>query len=294
MKKQKTKSKQTTNQQTSLVNTPTNPSWLEPQVQGLAGKIDSTFQNLDPYSLVAGPDPLQTQAAQGAAGLTASPVFDRVANAGPQTVQAASSLDNLSAYLNPYLENVVKSSLLGFDQNADQTRQQQTLDLAGDSTFGGSGGSILRSLTEGQFAQQRGALDSGLRFGAQDRAFGLSSEDANRRQSASASNAGLAEQALARQLAAAQAGGAENRANIDVQSQMGEMLRQIEAAKRLAPVNALGAQGSLISGLPLDLFHGSNSTGSLSGTSTGKTTSTSGGVGFGWDPKNGFSFSAGG
>src|SRR5438874_9789286 len=48
--------------------TPTNPDWVPGQVQTLTGMTANLAGN-DPYSFVAGPDKLQTQAAQGAAGL---------------------------------------------------------------------------------------------------------------------------------------------------------------------------------------------------------------------------------
>ncbi len=286
MGKKTTKTSQTQNQNTSFSQQNTNPTWVSDRIEGLSGKIKDTFAGLDPYSLIAGPNGLQTQAAGAAAGLKASPLYGAAADifkglsggaggAAPR-VDAASGLDGVGGFENRYTDNVVDTSLAGFDQNADLQRQQQQLDLAGDETFGGSGGSILRSLTEGQFARERGGLESGLRFGAQDRAFGLASADADRRQSASTANAGFADSAAARDLQArlssaaglagvAGAEGAEGRANID-------MLRQIEQARAGAPVAALGAEAGLTTGLPFQLFGGSTGTGSMSGTATGKTT----------------------
>jgi hypothetical protein len=265
----KKKTKTSTKEQTHLVQTPNNPAWVESGLQGLGGQV-SDLSKADPYSFVAGPDALQQQAGQAAGGLTTSPIFSQLAGAGPSTVDFASGADGVGQFENRYTDNVVSSALGGFDQNANQTRQQQMLDLAGDATFGGSGGSILRSLTEGQFARERGALDSGLRFGAQDRAFGLASEDASRRQQASIANAGFAEQARARQLAAAQAGGDESRANIGVQSSMGDILQQLAQRRATAPLSLLGTQATLFGGLPLGLLRGQTSDGNSSSTS--KTT----------------------
>lgn len=359
----KKKTKTVTNQNTTATQTPTNLPGADTAVSGLLGKINSTFDGLDPYSLVAGPNDLQLQAARAAGALggpapsanTSAPWTDGVGGsgapldatggnfrypdgsggsgmgldvnpglasigaptynptsppkggpimgmtpggapqpsagggsgfldtirgagaAGPQNVQGASLLDGLPSYMSPYTNDVVKTTLAGFDQNANQVRQQQQLDLGGDTTFGGSGGSILRSLTEGQFGQGRAATEAGLRDQAFNTGASLSGQDADRRQGASLANAGLAEQAMMRRLQAGTAEGDQTRANITQQSQIGEMLRQIEAAKKLAPITALGAQGSLISGLPLDLFHGGTSTGSLSGTTTG----TQSGLGLG-------------
>lgn len=91
-------------------------------------------------------------------------------------------------------------------------------------------------------------------------------------------NAGQRDAALTRQ--AQGAGGlvdtansqqTQQRANIDMQSQLGEILRQIQTQQGAAPIAALGMESDLWNSLPFDLFKGSNSTGTLSGTSTSKT-----------------------
>jgi hypothetical protein len=125
----------------------------------------------------------------------------------------------------------------------------------------------------------RGTLAAGLRSGAYDRAASLAAQQANMNQQASLASGQFNEQALSRQGDAATgmaniagAQGTDTRANIGTQADVGAILRQIEAARRGAPVTALGAESSLIGGLPLDLFKGQNATGSLSGTDV-KTTS---------------------
>lgn len=278
------KTNSTSNTTTNLTQTPTNPAWVDSGLAGLGQQIGD-LSKLDPYSLVAGPDALQTQAGTAAAGLTSSPnfgaasnMFTGVAGAATPHVQSASLLDGLSNYQNPYLNDVVNTTLTGFDDNAGRTRAQQQLDLANDSTFGGSGGSILRSLTEGQLAQQRAATEAGLRSDAFNTAAGLSNEDAARRQAASVSNAGEADNALARMLASATgladigtAQGADNRANIGTQASLGDMLRQIQQAHDMAPLTGAAAQAGLWNALPLNLLHGQTSNGTGSVQSTGTT-----------------------
>jgi hypothetical protein len=283
------KTKSTTNQNTTANVTPTNLPGIDTQVSGLAGRIGDTFKTLDPMSLVPNADPLQTQAGQGAANLTTNPGYGQasdilrgVAGAGPQSVHSASLLDNLQNYMSPYTKDVVDTSLADYDQGAGYTRAQNQLSLAGDTTFGGSGGAIQTSLSNDNIDRGRGALSAQLRDQAFNTGAGLSAQDAGFRQQASLANASLAEQALARQGAAAGgladvagAQGTDQRANIDAQSRMGDILRQIAAAKGLAPVTGLGLESSLLNGLPLDLFKGSNATGSLSGTSTTKESGAS-------------------
>jgi hypothetical protein len=121
----------------------------------------------------------------------------------------------------------------------------------------------------------RGTLAAGLRSGAYDRAASLAAQQANMNQQASLASGQFNEQALSRQGGAAgdlarigEAQGADTRSNIGVQNDMGAILRQIAAARAGAPITALDAERGLISGLPLDLFKGSNATGSLDGTTT--------------------------
>lgn len=295
----KKKAKSTTNQNTTATVTPTNPQWVTDSVQGLGGKINDTFAKLDPYSLVPGADPLQTQAAQGAAGLTTSPnygkatdILGNVAAAGPSTVQAGDIQSGIAGFMNPYMKDVVDTSLTDYNQGAGYTRAENKLSLAGDTTFGGSGGAIQTALSNDAIDRGRGTLAAGLRSGAYDRAAALAAQQAQMQQQASLANGQLSEAALSRQGGAAtdmagigQAMGADTRANVATQSDMGAILRQIAAAQAGAPIAALGAQQSLLSGLPLELFKGQNATGSLSGTTK---TSQSGGLS--WSPTDGLSF----
>jgi hypothetical protein len=319
-KKSKTTTNQTTSGTTSMTQTPTNPEWVTSGLQGLGGQI-SDLSKLDPYSLVAGPDKLQTQAGQGASGLTTSPYFGQgadmlkgVAGAGANTynpammgdvgkVSGASGLTNLSAWMNPYTNDVVNTTLAGFDENAGRTRASQQLDLANDSTFGGSGGSILRSLTERGLAQDRAGTEASLRDQAFNTAAGYSSQDADRTQQASLANlsadltratanqnalnqggqfnAGQHDADLSRQLAVGEglagigtAAGAEGRSNLTTQADIGAMLQALAQQKAGAPMAQTGALAQMFGSLPLGLTHGTQSdgtmTGSLDETKTGK------------------------
>lgn len=281
------KSKQTTNQQTTATVTPTNPGFTTDAIGGLAGRTEDYFKGLDPYSLVPGADPLQTQAGQGAGGLTTSPNFGQasdiltgVAGAGPQHVGEQNIADYLQRFQDPYTNDVVNTTLAGFDQSAGRTRAQQQLDLAGDTTFGGSGGSILRSLTEGELGRGRASTEAQIRDQGFQTALGAATSQAGFNQQTGLANAGLGEQALSRQAGAATsladvgaAGNADTRANIGLQGGIGDLLRQIKAAQAGAPITALGANADILGKTPFDLLKGSNATGSLSGTSN---TTTSG------------------
>jgi hypothetical protein len=179
--------------------------------------------------------------------------------------------------MSPYLNDVVNTTLKGYDDNANQTRQGQMLDLANDSTFGGSGGSILRALTEGQIGQGRAATEAGLRQQGFETALGAANNDANRYQNTNDLNAQLSAQGQDRTLSAAAqlqnlitSNDANARANLAAQGDIGAQLRDIEQQRLGAPLNLLATQAGLFGSLPLGLLHGQvgDSTGQSNGTST--------------------------
>lgn len=290
----------TINQNTTGTRAPVNPAFVTSGIEGLAGKIGQVF-GADPTSFVAGADPLQMLAAGNAGRLLGlgnntgvAPGMDimkSVAGAGPNlagvsTGKSASLLDNLKAYMNPYTDSVTKAALGDYDYGAGQTRAENKLALAGDTTFGGSGGAIQTALSEDAINRGRGALSAQLNADAFNTAAGLSGDDANRRQQMSLANmtaqnqgamfnAGQQDNMLDRRLtsggALVQAGlgaDANTRANLATQADMGSMLRDINQQKAQSPLQSLLAQIGAFNGLPLDLLHGENTTGSLSGTGT--------------------------
>jgi len=293
----------TQNQTTHNVVTPTNPEWVTNGIEDIFGKIRD-LSNLDPQSLVAGVNPLQTQAGVGAAGLTGSPWnFDAAADvtrgvtgrdysdasnimrglgtASAPQVTVASLLQNLGAYMSPYTQQVVDTSLADFDADRGNTLGQQTLDMAGQGAFGGSGSALTRSMTVDKLARARASLDAGLRDQGFTTGANLSNLDAQRRQDASAASAQLEMANRGNQLGAANslaqlglsqgdqqlrsAGlladlstnfDANARANATTQGTIGDMLRQIQQQQQAAPLSLLSSQAGLLGGLPLALFHG--------------------------------------
>lgn len=247
----KTKTSTVQDQNTHMVSTPTNPDWSTNLISGLAGD-QAKLSQLDPYSLVSGPNGLQQQATQGAMGLGLKEA--------PQ-VQAASLLDNLQGYMNPYTNNVVDTTLAGFDKNSGMVRAQQALDLARNQAWGGSRAAIAQGMTEQNLAQQRAATEAGLRSDAFNVGAGLSNMDAGRRQDASSQNAQLL-----------LANDANNRANVATQGALGSDMRNITQQQLNAPISLLSARTGLAQSLPLSMFTGQNQDGTMHGTSTSTTT----------------------
>jgi hypothetical protein len=230
---------------------------------------------------IAGTSPLEPGAPSAPADpyAGAEGTLGRISNTGYAPGEAASIFDNggIGRYMNPYLKDVVDTSLADYDYGAGKAEGQANLDLGQDTTYGGSGGALYKRGLTSDILRGRGTLSAGLRSDAFNAGAGLAGADADRRQGMTLANLAGRESALSRQgqaaMGLADVGTAQQgneRANIDAQSKMGEILRQIATMRAGAPIAALGAEGDLYSGLPLDLFKGSNATGSMSGTSTGK------------------------
>lgn len=279
----------TTDQQTHQIVTPTNPSFVTNGLAGLGGNI-SDLNNADPYSFIAPANDLQNSAGAGANDLLNTGLASHnlrsgldatanVMNSPTYFSSAASAAPYLNTYMSPYVSDVVRNSLKGFDQNANLTRQQQNLDLAGDSTFGGSGGAIEKALTEGQLGLARGQLQSGLLNQGYTQALQYANEDANRAQGVNNLNAQLYGQNADRTLAAAQQLGdlsnnydANQRANVALAGTVGDQLRQIQQAHDLAPLSGNAALASIWGSLPLGLLHGETQDGTEHGTQNSTTT----------------------
>ena len=294
----------TFNRQTSY----TAPDWMNGAFQGLFGKVNDLGNNPNPASLVAGPSDLERQGWNVAASLTPQPWnldnsvgwTSDVALAGAPRVQAASLLDGLDRYFNPYDQQVIQTSAADFDANAAQTRAQQTLANAGARSFGGydSGAILGNALTEGELSRARGSLLSGLRQQGFNAATGLSNMDAARRQEADMANAQLMQQQNQQKLQAANqvqslvnGYDANNRANIDTMAGLGGLFRGIDQAKLTAPQDLAAWQIAQMTGLPLELFTTQNETGTetqhATGTSKGSQLGASLGFGYGSTGKGG-------
>lgn len=319
--KSKEKSSSTMQQASDFNRTdmPVVPDWISSGVQGLGSKIGNFFASTDPAQLVAGLDPLQTQAAGAAQALTPrAGAYDEAANItrgitgmGAPRVEAASMgsaslLDNLGAYMSPYTGQVVDAALADFDFGAGETRAQQALDMAGAGAFGGSGAALTRAATEDALTRGRASTsaslrDQGFRVGAD-----LSGQDAGRRQQAAAQNAMFQQQAAmanaqaeadnrnralggAGQIAnlASQIGGDE-RAIIGTQAAMGDVMRGVWQDQVSAPVDVLAQQLALYTGLPLEMFVGATSQGreNTTGSGTGTGSGSQFGFGLGYQSKS--------
>lgn len=280
------------------------PDWLKAPNQSLTGSLTNLFST-DPSSLTPGPSANQTMASNNAAGLNgskwnvdaATDVTRGLLGKNAPTVQAGSLLDGLDKYQNPYMDDVVNSTMADFDQNAGAQRAQDDLALAGQGAFGGSGAALTKSMTADNLARARATTYSGLRSDAFNTAAGLSNQDAQRRQAASEANANLELQnrdqrsQLAQQLASMGWNqDANTRQNIATQSGVGGVDRQITQEQAQAPFSMQAMLEQLYQGLDPSLFASHNTT----GTQTSNSTGTSKGSGFEWGASASWPKSGGG
>lgn len=292
-KKTKTTTNQTATTNQTNTSTPIIQDWIANPIQDLTKKTGDVYNNFDPSKLVAGPTDLQTSAANSAANFGAPPAYSMAQNllgeagsAGAQNVGNVDISGYISKFMNPYLKDVVDTSLSDYDFGAGQTRAQDQLARAGDSTFGGSSGAIQTALSNARLAAGRGSLAAGLRSDAYDKAAGLATQQAGMDYNTGLANANFGENALTRKLNAGTgltslgtSMGADARANAGAQFDIGEALRKIKEGQNTAPLDLINRHIAALSGLPLDMFKGqttnTNGTVNTTGTTVGKTSGAS-------------------
>lgn len=231
----KSKSKESGTRTGKSVTTPDVPQWLQDSIQGLTTKVGG-LADADPSSYIAGADPLQSWAATSASKLSGSPWnFDAALDVtrGVAGADTPSLLDNLSAYQNPYKQQVVDALSADFDANAGKTRAAQKLNLAREGAFGGSGAAITQSATEGELARAR---DTGMSKTLSDmfmNTAGLAGQDADRKLADRSQKLAAASQMGA----LSSAFDANNRANIGTQADIGATLQALTQKAKQAPLD---------------------------------------------------------
>lgn len=265
------KTTQTTQQKT--VTTPDVPQWVQDSTSTLNGSLNN-WMGKDPSSLIAKTNATQQAGYDLANSIDVGGLYSGI-NPTAHKVEASSLLDNLDAYKNPYLNDVVSTTLGDYDVNAGKTRAMQAAQAAQGGAFRGSRYALREANTEGELARGRAATEAGLRSTAFDKATSLSGQDADRRQQAGMFNAGQMSQAdqLALQLAQAKQSGATT------QSQLLAALGGQQQAQQQTEINApytQALQGSaLLQALNPSMFVGQTS--DTNGTTTSKT--SGGGLG---------------
>lgn len=215
------KNKTTTNQKTSETAnvTPTNPPFVVDSIKGFTDKVNA-FGNTDPYQYVAPASPLQnsawdqapkqlggwrdglakaTNAAEaagnasvslnGPSGYAARPA-DAAQIGDMERAESRRGKEFMEDYRNPYLKDVVDTTLSEYDLEAGRTRAAQAAHAARNGAFSGSRFALREAQTEGELGRGRAATEAGLRDRAFNTAAGLGMQDADRLTSTNMFNTG--------------------------------------------------------------------------------------------------------
>lgn len=265
--------------------TPQPPSWLTAPYQDIAGRAQGLL-SADPTSFLTAPNNNQTSAwARAGAGSGASAAISNLLGYTPGNVTAGTVNPgllkdvDLSAYMNPYTQNVIDTSV----NDLDRARRMAITGNSANATLAQGGNAFLSdragvadSETNRGFLDQVGALTANLRNqgyntaqqGAMyDIGNRLSADTGNRDAALNAGqfnvNSGLAGAQL--RLGAANDMGNQYRADTAAMGDAGTQERAIQAENN--PQNAylrqLALIQALLQGVPIEAF-------------TGQTTNSSG------------------
>lgn len=241
----------------------------------------------------------------------ASSAASGLANYNPQQIQAAQNGDQahvqgqtayggIQNYMNPYTENVINAGL----QDNERSRQMQRISTGDQfqaaNAFGGSRQGVENAETNSAYDRNAQSLISNQLSQGYGQALQASQSDADRAQQAGIFNAGADNAAgmanTGYQQQASLANQSADLAGAGVRGQGASQLQQLGlsgydalngagATQQGIAQNQAGAPltlAQILSGsygsLPLNLFQGSNQTGTSTGTSTGSLLDTAGKV----------------
>lgn len=231
-------------QRTTSTTTPTNPGWVNSALQGYTGAVNGWGTNTNAQDLVAPTSPLQQRAFDQAGALTSPTQFTEASD----IARGAVNNGTLQDWMSPYTQDVVDTTLAGYDQNAGRTRAAQAAAGARNGAFGGSRFGVQGASTEGELARGRASAEAQLRNQAFNTGAGLFGDAQNRNLSAAG---------LLGNLGSAQ--GSNDRANIGLLADLGGVQRGIDADSRTADLSRLQAWGALLGQGQFGLFNGQNS-----------------------------------
>jgi hypothetical protein len=175
-------------QRSTVTNVTQLPEWYESAAQSAIGEANTAANNIaQPYmaNTVAGLDPLQQQMI-GLTGQNVGSTNPAFTQAGQTAGQVAGYTPgsfltgDMSAYMNPYLQNVEQAALGNLDQ-----AYKQTLNTIGDrainaGAFGGSRQGVAEGVAASETARQMGDLSAQLRAQGFQQASGMMQSDMDR------------------------------------------------------------------------------------------------------------------
>ena len=143
----------------SVTNTPTIPDWYSKAQQEMAGKLTTMPLTAPQYTqpLAAGISENEQSGvgmADQATGAWA-PQFANAVNTATRTALSVPETD-LSAYMNPYVQNVLDPTLRTLNQNFDAQKNSLNAAAASRGAFGGSRNSLMMGLNDENRARALG------------------------------------------------------------------------------------------------------------------------------------------
>lgn len=290
----------TTSSSSTSSSTPNVPDWLLKPAQTIAGNVQGILGQ-GPAAFAPETSGLQKQAWDTASGMQVTPQYQVArgilggmgditggGDVSAERVKGESLLDNLSAYENPYKEQVLNPVLNDYDYKSGLTRAQQAAEGARGGAFGGSRYGIREAQTEEGLARGRASAEGQLLSDMFTQSTGLSGQDAGRRQEASVANQAAALQAAgmnqANALAVARANSeqalaragqyqslkdaemANTRSNLQLQDALGGEATTQGNTARQYPILFNQQAGGLLQGLNPSDYIGKTVTGQETGT----------------------------
>lgn len=166
-------------------------------------------------------------------------LYQKAPDVTAANIDATRGIDYSDPYVNKYLNDVVDTSLNDYDVGVDRQQNAARARQAGAGAFG-TRSHIYNAIADAEAARGRGSLAAGLRYQAQDRAFGLGQQDAGRQFDANRQN-------VANQMAAQQFNAQRNdqRTMFDVNEAMRRDQFRAGVADQMA--------GNILSGANLNL-----------------------------------------
>lgn len=281
-----------TNEKMSATTQPQTPTAVRDPIFNYYGGIDN-YLNADPTNFVTPVNAIQQaafnnsgglfgagdiygNAAQIAAGAASNPLTSASSqgatakfadlqgggSAGSQGYNSSSMLEGINNYVNPWLSNLVDTTLSDFDANSAQQKAAQQARYAKAGAFGGSRAAIGEGLLDAELARARSTADAQLRNQAWQNAGAWSQFDAGNRNTArqfganaynqaALTNAQLANASSIAQMQAANQAAQFNASQAQQQSQfeaaqanqmaLAQKQAELDAAKALAAIGGAGA-----------------------------------------------------
>lgn len=259
--KSKTKSSSNSTSSTNSTTTPTVAPWLSTGYQNYSDLIGK-FAGTDPSSYVADANSNITGA--GTAAQSLGGWQDSIKSAISGLGDTSTAGMDRSQYMNPYLNDVLNTTLADYDANSGTVRADQAAQAAANRAFGGSRYGIREAQTEGELARGRATTAANIRDRGYQQATAQMQADADRR-AAALNSIGNFGNIL----------GQGQRSDIATQLGVGQVQQGIDQAKAQALPDWLQQIGSLYGSVPIGSFTSINSAGTGTGSQQGSSSTSS-------------------